>query len=173
MPTKLTVGTSKKLGLPAYSSVGASCQMELELDARLIDRDPAVVHEEIRQAYRICRAAVEEELQSYAPRANGEDHAGPDGPNAHPGNGTCRTLPRRNGHAVVPASARQVEFLRILAARTPGVSPAVLELLCTKLHGTALAELSARNASALIETLQEIQAGQLALEHLLDGADRD
>ena len=40
MPLKLTAGVSKKLGLPGYSSVGAICHVELELDSRLIQQDP-------------------------------------------------------------------------------------------------------------------------------------
>ena len=32
MPLRLNVGVSKKLGLPEYSSVGASCSLDLELE---------------------------------------------------------------------------------------------------------------------------------------------
>ena len=37
MPMKLNVGVSRKVGLPDYGSVGASCNLELELDAGLLD----------------------------------------------------------------------------------------------------------------------------------------
>ena len=33
MPMKLNVGVSRKVGLPDYGSVGASCNLELELDS--------------------------------------------------------------------------------------------------------------------------------------------
>jgi len=36
MPLKLNVGVSKKLGLPEYSSVGASCNVEVELDSTML-----------------------------------------------------------------------------------------------------------------------------------------
>jgi hypothetical protein len=37
MPLKLNVGVSKKLGMPEYSSVGAACNLEVELDSGLLD----------------------------------------------------------------------------------------------------------------------------------------
>ena len=33
MALKLNVGVSRKVGLPAFGSVGASCHLELEVDA--------------------------------------------------------------------------------------------------------------------------------------------
>ena len=33
MPLKLNVGVSRKVGLPDYGSVGASCNVEVELDS--------------------------------------------------------------------------------------------------------------------------------------------
>ena len=40
MSLKLTAGVSKKLGLPGYSSVGAICHVELELDSGLLQEAP-------------------------------------------------------------------------------------------------------------------------------------
>ena len=51
---KLSVSTSKKIGLPDYGSLGASCGVELELDPRLLDRDLAAFHDRVRQAYVAC-----------------------------------------------------------------------------------------------------------------------
>ena len=39
MPMKLNLGVSHKVGLPDYGSVGASCNLGLELDSDLLDRD--------------------------------------------------------------------------------------------------------------------------------------
>ena len=40
MPLKLNVSVSKKLGLPEYSSIGASCSLELELSEALLRLGP-------------------------------------------------------------------------------------------------------------------------------------
>jgi hypothetical protein len=61
MPLKLNVGVSKKLGLPAYSSIGASCNVEVELDSGMV-HDPDGFHAQVRVAYAACRQAVHDEL---------------------------------------------------------------------------------------------------------------
>jgi hypothetical protein len=62
MPMKLNVGVSRKVGLPNYGSVGASCNLELELDATLLERDLEAFHIQIRGAYMAAHQAVHEEL---------------------------------------------------------------------------------------------------------------
>ena len=39
MPLKLNVGISKKIGLPDYGSLGTTCNVEVEVDGRLIFDD--------------------------------------------------------------------------------------------------------------------------------------
>src|SRR5215208_3272799 len=65
MPLRLNVGVSKKLGLPEFSSVGASCNLELELDAMLIHTDLDGLHEQIRGAFVAARQAVDDELARF------------------------------------------------------------------------------------------------------------
>src|SRR4051812_43422990 len=62
MPLRLTVGVSKKLGMPAYSSVGASCNIELEVESRLLESNLDDFHEQVRAAYRAAELAVNDEL---------------------------------------------------------------------------------------------------------------
>jgi hypothetical protein len=51
MPLKLNVGISRKVGLPAYGSIGASCNLEVELDSRLLEQDLQGFHARVRRAY--------------------------------------------------------------------------------------------------------------------------
>ena len=61
MPLRLNVGVSKKVGLPEYSSAGAHCALEVELDAGLLE-DLESFHERVRDAYVACHQAVNDEL---------------------------------------------------------------------------------------------------------------
>src|SRR3954465_1502926 len=61
MPLRLSVGVSKKMGLPEYSSAGAHCDLEVELDLGLLD-DLETFHERVRDAYVACHQAVNDEL---------------------------------------------------------------------------------------------------------------
>ena len=51
MPMKLNVGVSRKVGLPDYGSVGASCGIELEVDGSLLQHDLDRFHSQVRDAY--------------------------------------------------------------------------------------------------------------------------
>lgn len=62
MPLKLNVGLSKKIGLPNYGSLGASCHLEIELDAQLFARDRNEFDQQVQQAFDACSHAVQEEL---------------------------------------------------------------------------------------------------------------
>jgi hypothetical protein len=62
MPLKLNVGVSRKVGLPDYGSVGASCNIEMELDAGLLERDLDGFHDRIRGIYVAAHQAVHDEL---------------------------------------------------------------------------------------------------------------
>ncbi len=69
MPLTLNVGMSRKLGQPDYGSIGASCNVSVELDVSLLTGDPDGFQRHVRNAYAACSRAVNDELarQSSAP----------------------------------------------------------------------------------------------------------
>jgi hypothetical protein len=73
MPLKLNVGVSRTVGLPDYGSVGASCNLEIELDAGLLEHDLDGFHARIRGAYVAAHQAVHDELARL--RAPGDEAA--------------------------------------------------------------------------------------------------
>jgi hypothetical protein len=58
MPLKLNVGLSKKCGLADYGSVGASCNIEFEVDPMLLDRNLDELQDRVRHAFAACRQAA-------------------------------------------------------------------------------------------------------------------
>jgi hypothetical protein len=69
MPLRLNVGVSKKLGLPNYSSIGASCNLEVELESNLI-RDLDGLHAEARGGFIAAQQAVNAENRGPKPTYN-------------------------------------------------------------------------------------------------------
>ncbi|MHB1038188.1 MAG: hypothetical protein ACYC0Y_26485, partial [Pirellulales bacterium] len=64
---KLNVGVCKKVGQPDYGSLGATCNVELELDQALLTGDLDLFQERVRQAYVACTQAVNDELARHRP----------------------------------------------------------------------------------------------------------
>ena len=62
MPMKLNVGVSRKVGMPDYGSVGASCNLELEMDSGQLERDLDGFQARVRDAYVAAHQAVHDEL---------------------------------------------------------------------------------------------------------------
>ena len=181
MPLRLSAGISKKMGLPNYGSVGATCHVEVELDAGLLTHDLEGLHRHVRNAYVACSQAVNDELarhrealsngsEQVAREVNraakhdadegGIDLAGGDGNGQ--GHSSADT-PR-------PATPRQIEFVRVLASQIRGLGVRRLDAVTETLCGKPLSGLSHAEASALIDVLKNVRAGKLDLQAALKGA---
>lgn len=100
MPMKVSVGLSKKVGLPDYGSLGASCHVEVELDGSMLQNDVEKFQQHVRRAYQACAQAVNEELSrsnghhpapaQNPPHANGNGHAASNGTGNGQSNGQRR-----------------------------------------------------------------------------------
>ena len=163
MAPRLNVGVSRKLGLPEYSSAGASCHLELELPEGLLQADLEEFQHRVRDAYVAAHQAVNDELARLqaqagagaAPGPTGRvvDRAGreavPDDERPAPRPGAGRSRPSR------PATPSQVKAILSIARR----QRADLDGLLGERGVTRPEDLSLADASRLIDQLK--LAGQV------------
>ncbi len=176
MPLTLNVGLSKKIGQPDYSSIGASCNVQVELPANMIFDDPEAFQRQVRQAYSACTQAVADELARYQ-QANDplapcvrKQHAktNPAGKDtATNGNDEAKATAGGNGTNGHQASEKQLTYLRQLSGQIEGLSLRRVETLAKKMYGKPLAALTSLDASGLIDTLKQIKTGQIDLNAVL------
>jgi len=166
MPLKLNVGLSKKIGLPGYSSLGASCHVEVELDSSLIQQDLKSFQRHVRNAYVACAQAVNDELgRQTLPNAtkDGKNRGG-------------RRYEVQNGSIppIAPTAARatekQLDYARQLASEIQGLGVRRLDGLAQKFYQMPLADLDAGEASGLIDALKEMKADQMDASPTSNGA---
>ena len=123
MPIKLNVGVSRKVGLPDYGSAGASCNLELELDSTLLERDLDAFHAQIRGAYVAAHQAVHDELaRLQIPADSGTRSVAP----------APARSPLRNGYARENSNGQtaraQGDRSRLRKAATPNQVKAILAI---------------------------------------------
>lgn len=140
MPLKLNIGSSKKIGLPNYSSKGASINLELELDTSLAS-EPEELQERIKSLFQQAREAVDTEL---FPR----DEAGSPPQNGQSTHGHEHRPPAKEQHA----SEGQI---RALHAITNRLQIPLSSLLDQKYQLNQPEELSREAASQLIDELNQ------------------
>jgi hypothetical protein len=187
MPMSINVGLSKKVGLPDYGSVGATCNVQFEADHNLLDRDLEAFQQRVKNAFVACRQAVQDQLarelnasassnngtatREPAKAANGtngngagNNHANSNG-NRTNGNGS-NGHHNGDGHRV---SEKQLTFIRQLAGSIKGLGVRRLDALTAKMFSKPLADLSSLDASGLIDVLKDVKAGKIDLDSVLSG----
>jgi hypothetical protein len=169
VPMKLNLGLARKVGLPEYSSICASCNVEVELNGSMVFDDLEGFHRHVRQAYVACQQAVNDELarqqqrETVAGSSTQEGHNGPTRDNGAPRNGNGAS----NGHR---ASEKQTGYIQQLAGQIRGLGVRRLETLADKMFGKPMADLTSLDASGLIDTLKAIKSGEINLDTALNGA---
>jgi len=148
MALKLSVGLSKKVGQPDYGSLGASCNVEVELDASLLHDDPARFQTHVHEAFTACQRAVDEELHRLqsggAPNRDRVDNRHATRPPAR-GSGQPNRRPQR------PITPAQLNALEAIAQRR-GID---IDGYAANEFGVASCDqLSLNQASRLIDTLR-------------------
>ena len=155
MALKLNVGVSRKVGLPDFGSVGASCNLELKVDAGLLERDLDAFHARVRDAYVAAHQAVHDELaRLHAPV---EPPGDPTAPPLRPvsngqaaGHGPADRAPAGRSRPRRPATENQVRAIRSIAGRQHADLDGLL-----RDYGVGRPEdLSLRQASELIDALK-------------------
>ena len=175
MCVKLNVGLSKKIGLPEYGSVGASCYVEIELPGSLVLDDLEGFHKHVRSAYIACRQAIQDELAQHQPSTSassagqtGNGSAASASPTESNGNG--HDSHGSNGNGARQATEKQVTYIRQLAGQVKGLGVRRLETLSQRMFGKPVAGLTSLDASGLIDTCKAIKAGEIDLDAALNGA---
>ena len=167
MPLKLNCGVNKKVGQPDFGSLGASCNIEIEMDGSLILNDLETFHDRVRQAFAECRKAVNDELAQQQNPGNTGHSERPVGI-ATSGNGNgSKGNTTNNGHA---ATDKQLGYIRQLAGQIEDLGVGRLDDLTDRMYRKPLSELSTLEGSSVIDVLKEIKAGTISLEHALNGA---
>jgi len=158
MPLRLNIGLSKKVGLPDYGSLGASANLELELDSGAVS-DPDRLRQQVRYSFGLAKASVEEELnqqQAALPHTppNGHSPAAPTNGNGHHHSNSNGHRPsgRSNGRA---ATASQVRAIKTIAGR----QRLDLVSLLGRFGVTAVEDLAIQQASELIDELKRQAVG--------------
>jgi hypothetical protein len=157
MALKLTVGLSKKLGLPNFSSLGASCHVEIELDQSLLFHDLDGFHERAKSAFIACRQAVVDELCRQRSSDDTPDHGD------ELSDDSIAKKPAGHEWSPPPPTAKQMDYARKLAGQIRGLGAGRLDAHCERTLGKPLAELTGAEASELIDALKDMKSRRAPL----------
>lgn len=154
MPMTVKVGLAKKVGQPDFGSLGASCDIELELDGSLLFHDLDGLQQKVQAAYTACRQAVNDELASQMSSLPSAGNATPvtRSPDAtNPQENASSLAKSRPSHSQRrAATSAQLRALHSIATRQ---NFNLTDLLRDRFHIYKAEELSLREASQLIDEL--------------------
>ena len=146
MAAKLSVGLQKKLGLPGYSSIGASCHVEFEVETSLMESNLDGFHQKVHSVYSACQQAINEQLARYQSKS----------PNFNdPSRPQLNVQINPNAQQVRQESSRATrnQIRSIFAiARSQGLDP--LQIIRTRFNLDLPEDLTIREASSLIDELK-------------------
>jgi len=185
MPLTLNVGIARKLGQSDFGSLGAHCNLSVELDPAVLQGDAEALQRHVRHAYAVCSRAVNEELARQTgseiapPTANGNGSAAgsvqaaaahtaggnghvsaTEGTNGSNGNGA-------NGNGANGPSQKQFNYINQLARSIRGLGVRKLDSITGRMYGKPLVGLTSLEASGLIDTLKAVKEGSVSLEAAL------
>ena len=157
MPTKVSIGLSRKAGLPDYGSIGASCHVELELGSDVLDGDRNRFRQHVQRTYAACRQAVEDELalerDTPHPQSSASTNGNGHGNGHHGANGNgYRNGSNGNGRSTNGRSATQSQVRAINAIANRNRMNLTPFLQQRGAH--TVADLSIGDASSLIDELK-------------------
>jgi hypothetical protein len=155
MPLKLNVGLSKKIGLPNYGSLGASCHVELELEQTLLYNDPEIWWKRVEQTFECCREAIEAQLTREPVQADAVADLSVRRCSESVSGRCVRGNGGHRGGTSAAATARQVHAIESIALRQ---RLNLLELLESRFGKYQLNSLSRSEASRLIEELSSAES---------------
>ncbi len=180
---KVNAGLTRKIGLPAYGSAGASCTIEMELDQMIVLQDATALQARLTAIYDICRQAVERELGNYQSQTIlsenqaaienievAESSTQPELQDRSSTAGNGSELLRAPSSDSPLATDRQINFAHHLARQIRSLGGQRLKELAQQIYSRPLEELTSREASQLIDLLKDMRAGNLDVGELLPGA---
>jgi hypothetical protein len=180
MAMKMNVGVSRKIDMPNYGSICASCGLDFEVESALLQGDLAAFQKQVSRAYDACRQAVQQELarqQADTGTSPSDGIANAEVPGelgpaflSPPTNGNGSQRNGGNGSNGHSATEKQLAYARQLAKQVPGLGVRRLEALANRMYGKPVAGLTSFDASGLIDTLKAVKAGDVDIEQVLNGA---
>lgn len=171
MPLKVCVGLSKKEGLPNFSSIGANCHVEVELDNSLLRDDLESFQRHVKNAYVACAQAVNDELtRQRSGEANGAANSRSGQSPHHRADHRVSDNGNSDGSNGHHASQRQIKFAQQLAREIRDLGDRRLDSVAHKMFNKPVAALSSLEASGLIDCLKGIKEGNIRLEDAVNGA---